>query len=178
MEEKWVDVIGFTGFYEVSDLGNIRSLDRIEYCPSKGYRRRNGRMLKPILRNNYRCIMLCKNGIKKWYKMSRIVYSSFNGEIPNGYEINHINETTTDDRLCNLNAMTHRDNCLWGTRLNRIGKTHKKPVTQILPDGTEFFSYFSATDAANGNSALRKHITDCCIGRRKTAGGYYWRYSS
>ena len=103
---------------------------------------------------------------------------SFIGDIPCGMQVNHINEDHGDDRPCNLNLMTPKENCNWGTRNTRISRHVKKPVTQVMPDGTEFFTWFSATDAAGGNNSFRKHIVDCCRGRRNTAGGFKWHYAS
>ena len=40
----------------------------------------------------------------------RIVWETFNGEIPDGYEVDHINNVRDDNRLCNLQLLTRLDN--------------------------------------------------------------------
>lgn len=54
-----------------------------------------------------------KNGYiwTKGGSLHRIVWEAFNGEIPEGYEIDHINAKRDDNRLDNLRCVTHKDNC-------------------------------------------------------------------
>ena len=180
MIEVWKDIKGYEGLYQASSLGRIKSLDRTEYCGGcVEYRKRKGRIIPfKVGKQNYLRVHLSKEGKRNIFPVSHLIFETFNGPIPKGMQVNHINEDRTDNRPENLNLMTPKENCNWGTRNKRISLHLKKPVTQILPDGTEFFSFFSATDAANGNDTLRKHITACCTGKRKTAGGFKWRYAS
>ena len=59
----------------------------------------------------------------------------------------------------------------------RISKALKKPIVQILQNGTEFCCYFSATDASSDLGISRKSINNCCLGKQKTAGGFGWSYT-
>lgn len=64
MTEEWKPIVGYEGFYEISSLGRVRSLDRID---SMG-RVRNGRIkATPIDKTStgYRFVRLCKGGIAK-----------------------------------------------------------------------------------------------------------------
>lgn len=51
-----------------------------------------------------------KNGKKRWYLRHRVIWFYFNGEIPEGYEIDHINGIKNDNRLENLRCVTHTEN--------------------------------------------------------------------
>lgn len=88
--EYWKPIPGYEGLYLVSDLGRIKSLNY----------RRTGKeqVLKPVKdRDGYLRIDLCNDGKVK-FKVHRLVWFAFNGPIPEGYEINHINEIPWDNR--------------------------------------------------------------------------------
>lgn len=92
-QEKWKDIFGYDGMYQVSDLGRVRS---------KKYGR--WKMLKPRKTNcGYLRVMLCKDGNLKNYMVHRLVAQAFieNDNIFND-QVNHINEDKTDNRAVNL----------------------------------------------------------------------------
>ena len=57
---------------------------------------------------------------KGCYMWNRVIYYYFNGEIPDGLKVNHIDENKLNNSVENLNIMTHKENCNWGTRNKRI----------------------------------------------------------
>jgi hypothetical protein len=176
MEEIWRDIEGYEGLYQVSNLGRVRSLDRIEKY-GHSFRKRNGRILKSIRdKDGYQSVTLSFKSINKRCRVHRLVWEAFNGSIPDGIECNHLNERKDDNRLENLNLMTPKENCNWGTRNRRILRKKRRPVTQILPDGTEFCSFFSTRDASRETGINQGNICGCCNGKRKTAGGFGWDY--
>lgn len=78
------------------------------------------KILKPKLtRNGYYRVALCKNSIRKFYLVHRLVFEAFNSTIPEGLQVNHKNEIKTDNRLSNLNLMTCKENVNWGTGIER-----------------------------------------------------------
>lgn len=114
--EEWRDIDGYVGLYQVSNLGRVRSLDRID---SMG-RLRQGQILK-ITDNakGYKKVMLCKDGkhINKY--VHRLVAQAFIPNHNNLTEVNHKNEIKSDNRVENLEWTTHRDNMEYGTRKQR-----------------------------------------------------------
>lgn len=110
MTEYWVDVIGYEGLYEVSNLGNIRSLDRlVKHSSGNGKVLRKGRMLKTKNKQNnsgYIIIHLYKDGKAKGFLLHRLVLSSFCSPIGDNNQVNHINTIKTDNRLINLEWCT------------------------------------------------------------------------
>ena len=125
--EEWKDILGFEGIYQASNLGRVKSLERLN---ARGYRVKE-KILKPqINRRGYYQVGLYKQSIGKNYKVHRLVYEAFNGQIPEGLQVNHINEVKTDNRLENLNLMTHKENVNWGTRNERAGKVLKNRKDQ------------------------------------------------
>lgn len=113
--EVWKDVLGFQGIYQASNLGRIKSL---KYGREK--------ILKPrINARGYFLVMLCKDGVQKNHYIHRLVYEAFNGKIPQGLVVNHLNEIKTDNHLNNLEICSHRENCNYGTSRARISASKK-----------------------------------------------------
>lgn len=111
--EIWVDLFGMEDLYEVSNLGRIRSkVMAIEYN-RKGANfivNRASKLLKQHIKSKYMFISLGKNNNRVHLPVHKIVYESFNGKIGDGLEVDHINGICTDNRLCNLQTITHNDN--------------------------------------------------------------------
>lgn len=77
-KEIWKPVVGWEGLYEVSNLGNVRSLDR--YVNQSGYKRFcKGQLLKPTFhKSNYYIVTLRNSGIQKVSKIHQLVMNAFN----------------------------------------------------------------------------------------------------
>lgn len=160
MEEIWVDLPGFApGTYQVSNLGNFRNM-------KFGYERK----LNPCTSHGYVVISLTKDGVQKVYKAHRLVWSAFNGPIPEGMQINHLNEVKTDNRLENLSLCTSLENNNWGTRNARISSTKSLPVKCTR-------EFASLTEAARwlgkkgGESSIHHALNSS-----GSAYGYTWEY--
>ena len=111
--EKWVDLFGMEDLYEVSNLGRIRSKSiSIDYDRGgvKFSVVRKPKMLKQHVKSGYMFISLGRNKERVHLPVHKIVYESFNGKLEDGLEIDHINSDSKDNRLCNLQAITHDEN--------------------------------------------------------------------
>ena len=112
VQEIWRPVPGFEGEYEVSNLGKVRSLDRIQHR-SNGQSYCDfcikGRVLKPYLtgKNDGYCTVSLKH---KNVKVHRIVARSFLQPVEGKNEVNHINGNKHDNRASNLEWVTSGEN--------------------------------------------------------------------
>lgn len=119
--EEWID---YRGMYQVSNYGELRSVDR--YVRGYNHGKEHKKLIKGqllVCRQNccgYTLAHLSKEGKHRDYSLHRLVYFSFNPDADTTMEVNHINEIKTDCRLDNLNLMLPSDNCRWGTRTKRI----------------------------------------------------------
>lgn len=142
MEEIWRDIyyfnestnewIDYRGIYQVSNLGRIRSLDRYVRGYNHGIEHKKyikGCILK--LRTNccgYWMVHFSKNGKHRDYSLHRIVYFSFNPNADTTLEVNHIDENKDNCTLSNLNLLSPKDNCNYGTRNQRIASKTKGAI--------------------------------------------------
>jgi hypothetical protein len=107
MSERWLPVVGYEGLYEVSDLGRLRSVDRID---SAGCRLRGKtRTMKPDP-SGYQIAVLAKDGVKRSFRFHRLVLETFVGPCPPGMEGCHGPNGSTDNRLSELRWDTRKSN--------------------------------------------------------------------
>ena len=177
-QEEWLPVNGYEGIYEVSNLGNIRSLSREVNCK---YGKRITRE-KNICKNynpktGYYMVCLSKDRIKKTFLLHRLIATAFIDNAMNLPQVNHKNEIKTDNRAENLEWCDSIYNNNYGTKKERISQKNKiskcKPVMQIK-DGV-VINIFPSTISAK-HIADPGHIGSCCNGQRKSAGGYEWAF--
>ena len=78
MNEIWKPIPGYEGYYEISTLGNVKSLDRYVRSKYNSIRFNPGKiLLKETTKDNYQRIVLMKNNIKKRYMIHRLVALTF-----------------------------------------------------------------------------------------------------
>ena len=191
-DEEWRPVLGYEGYYSVSNYGQVWS-------------HHSGRLLKSIAsKTGYLFVHLSVAGIAKRKTIHRLVAEAF---IPNPEgkpTVNHINEVKDDNYVGNLEWATHREQNIHGTRIERakahtdwnartaktdykaIAEKHKyheinrkqmKPVLQFDKDGCFIARHESVSEAARTVGVLASHICCCLKGRRRSCGGYQWKYA-
>lgn len=189
VEEIWKDIEGYEGKYQVSNLGNARSLDRyVKHNTSKTKEIfRKGQNLKPLKNHKgYLSIDIgTGKGDRKTVFIHRMVAKAFiPNPKPNKYnQINHKNGIKSDNRAVNLEWCNNSINQLHAykhglnKRVDYAGKP-KRPVMQIDPKTDEVINVFeSIADAAKHiNYKQKSNISQVCLGKRNLCGGYYWKY--
>ena len=98
-QEEWRDIPGYEGIYQVSNLGRMKSMDRID--PLGRHRRERLKVPTPS-QFGYLLVTVCKNAEAKRCSLHSLVMLAFVGERPHGYDINHINGDKTDNSVANL----------------------------------------------------------------------------
>lgn len=110
--EKWLQIAGYEGLYEVSNLGRVRSLDRAVPNSGKSSRFIPGQIIKPYVRpTGYHTVRLAKGRKKTSCYVHRLVASAFHGMGATGEEVLH----KDGDKGRNLET-----NLCWGTRLDNM----------------------------------------------------------
>ena len=159
--EIWKDIPGYSGLYQVSNLGRIMSFKN-QY--GRGPRLMNGEITK----SGY--IQVCLN--KKRYKVHRLVAMAFVPN-PDGLpQINHKNEIKTDNRVKNLEWCTGKYNVNYGTAIERRSKKRGKSVMCI-----ETGNIFESCKAAGRELNLDfSHIAKCCRGILPKHKGFHFKF--
>lgn len=178
MEEIWKDIKGYEELYQVSNLGNIKSKDKI-IDTTKNKINKKGILLKQYKdKGGYMRVCLTKNNIRKMYFVHRIVALNFiknNGKLP---FINHKDENKQNNCVTNLEWCNRKYNNNYGTRSTRAGLKCRKKINQYDLDGNFIKTYDSVMKAKKENSSsCGTHISEVCKGKRKSAYGYIWRYA-
>ena len=151
MEEIWKDVQGFEGRYQVSNLGRVRSLDRLIETEHPYVRK--GEMLKPSMNKGKGYLRVSfSDGHRNYthYEVHRLVALHFVTGYKEGLVVNHKNEIKTDNRAENLEWCTQGYNLKYS---DVIG-WRRKPVYQYDLDG----------------NFIQKH--KCCAVAEKLMGTY------
>ena len=168
--EQWKDVVGYEGYYQVSNLGRVKSVDRVNVNRLGVSRKLKGRILRPAVRTKYGYlgVILSKNNIKQTILVHKLVATTWLGPQPKGQQIRHGAGRWLDNSVKNLCYGTHRDQRL---DMIRDGTHDGRPVRRS--DGQEFLSL---SEAARKSNCTATKICAVCRNERKTTGGYGWEY--
>lgn len=166
------------------------------YEDGRIYSYKKKRFLKPVtMKNGYQIVCLYDNeGKQKNYYLHRVVWESVTSEpIPSNMQINHIDENKENNARSNLELLSPKQNCNYGSRNSRIAnntnrsKAISKAKKGIIPkanppkqvgafkDG-ELIMTFQSTKEAGRNGFNQGNVSSCCNGKKKTHKGFEWKY--
>ena len=177
--EVWRDIVGFNG-YQVSNLGNIRSLN---YNGTK-----NVRVLKPSLsgpNRGYKSISMQVADKVVRRNVHRLVAKAFIPNPKNLPEINHIDEDGTNNKVNNLEWCDRKYNLNYGNRTQKFSDSKSIPILQLNLDGTLVKEWKSQAEICNQLKIDGGSLSHCLHGYRIKKGkkypvysyhGYKWKY--
>jgi hypothetical protein len=170
--ELWRDIKGFEGKYQVSDLGNVRSLN---------YRQTGevSEIKQTLDSGGYKSVHLSIGGNDKRFKVHRLVADAFiENPFPEKWDqVNHIDEDKFNNRVENLEWCDQKYNLNYGTRNERISSTKRNGNTSkrvICVETGEIFPSVREVERSKGYS--QGHVSECCRGEIKSSYGYHWKY--
>ena len=175
--EIWKDVPGYIGLYKVSNYGRVKSVKKslvLKTCGSG---------------NRYKTVALC-NGMRKTFRVHRLVAAAFIPNPDNKPCVDHIDGDKSNNRADNLRWVTTKENCnnpITKSRLNkkigeymvgRLGGLHQraKQIAMYSICGDLIKTFLSVKDAQRETGLNDSNIVKCCKGIKKTCGGYIWAY--
>lgn len=161
--EKWKDIEGFEGLYQVSNMGRVRS------CFREGTK---GGIIKQFVKDRYYKVHIYKNGKQLNFYTHRLVAKAFVINKHNKPEINHIDGNKLNNNANNLEWCNRQENMEHAYR-NGLKKTIR--VAQ-MKNGIEIKIFLNANRASKETGIHYASIHRCCNGIIKSAGGYQWKY--
>ena len=175
IKEVWNDIPEYERYYQASNCGRIRSLQRevIQKGHRNCYKRiLKGKILCPRLQNsNYYIVWLSKDGKINPKLVHRLIAQTFILNIDNKPCINHKNGNKADNRIENLEWCSYSENIKHSH--NIIGRKEiTKPIICIELNR----KYKSQTEASQKLGISRGSISHALNGMSKTAGGLTWKF--
>jgi hypothetical protein len=135
-----------------------------------------GKVLTPYKDSSgYLQVSLWHEG-RKMFLVHRLVAKAFVPNPDNLETVNHKDENITNNRADNLEYLNVVDNIRYGTAISRRRLSQRKPVEQLTMDGKHIAYFDGIIDASIATGAPREQIGKVCHGRKKSAGGYRWRF--
>ncbi len=182
MTEEWRDIQGYEGFYQVSNLGRVKSVARSLVEFHKGTQYTRSYPARILSQGNdgqgYKLCWLSKGGVGKSIRTHRLVALAF---LPNPLGLRHINhkdENKSNNNVDNLEWCTPLYNSNYGTAIERRVKVQipkqNKAVCQMDMNGNILALFPSVKEATRITGIF--NISAVARGKLKSARGFKWRY--
>lgn len=180
MNEIYKDIEGFEGIYQVSNLGNVLSLNYLN--------QKHPQILKPIKHHlGYQMVHLRK-GCKTHVKMIHVlVAKAFVPNPSNKPIVNHIDGNKEHNTADNLEWVTYKENTQHAIRIGihdphcpkgTKGKNNvnSKPILQYSLEGKLIKKWECISDASRFVDCNPCLLINNAAGKTKTARGFIWKY--
>ena len=170
MIETWKDIPNYEGSYQVSNLGNIKSLEKSIYSKrNKSISIYKEKILKPISNNGYKVVVLADNTKRKTIKIHQLVAMAFLNHKPNGLKnvVNHKDFNRQNNKVENLEIVTQRENSNKkhlpsSSKYVGVGwdKSKNKWISRIMINGKDKFlgRFKNEIDASNAYQHALKEV--------------------
>lgn len=180
MSEVFIAIKGYEGLYEISNKGNIKSLQKYRgtgyscFIPE--------RLMQPKSNGlGYLRIFLSKNSIKEPFYIHRLVAQHFVENSDGLPEVNHENGDKNCNEYWNLKWCTRKENeeHAWNTGLKTmIGSNHFRSIgiAQLDLKGNVIKEWVNGSEVQRVLGYSTSHISKCCRNSSKTAYGFKWAY--
>lgn len=170
MNEKWKDICGYEGLYQVSNTGKVKSLNNRSNHKSAKL------LIQSVNKGGYERVYLYKNRKRKCYLVHRLVADAFIPNILNKKEVNHIDCNKLNNNVTNLEWCTRHENhihkCLNGlNKTQQAIEVNEKPII-LVNNGTRYRSMMDACRKLNLSVA---NVSRVCNGKLKHTKGYIFR---
>lgn len=170
-DEIWKPIVGYEGFYEVSNFGRIRSIEHFVNHSKGGKKIIRSKVMNPYTdEDGHKRIKLCKMGKGKKHYVHNLVTEAFIGPKPSGYATAHGNGIPDDNRLENLRYATFAENeadkLIHGRHVRGEGNWNSKLTSEQVYRIREVYDYYMANHKSLRKSRILYDLAEE-IGMRK-----------
>lgn len=168
--EEWKDIKGYEGLYQISNRGRVKSLG------NNKTRKEKILSLKPG-NNGYIRVYLCRKREKtKPFLVHRLVAQAFLPNPDNLPVVNHKDENKLNNNVENLEWCTYQYNNTYGTKIEKARKKRKGKKILCVETNEIFNGSKDVIDKMFNGKGHRSTISACCLGKRKSAFKYHFKY--
>lgn len=176
--EIWKQVNDYKGYYEVSNYGNVRSIPHKVNTKGNKHRVVRSRVLiQKTTKEKRKCVILSKEGRTKTFFVHRLVAFAFCDGWFEGAVVNHKDENPSNNNASNLEWCTQSYNCGYGHHNDTNKALLSIPINAYDITQKLVYAFHSIHEASRSMNISATHICQCCKGKRKSAGGYFWKYA-
>lgn len=188
-KEVWADIEGFEGYYEVSNHGRVRSLDRyVEHNGSLKFV--EGRTMKPRYKKHNKCnyinvrYILSIDGKPKGFLAHRLVAQAFIPNPNNLPQVNHLDLNPLNNNVWNLEWSTGLDNIKHAYENGRFDSRMRSVTIWHKSKPNELLTFRNITEAASFIGCNVALVQRVCKKRANKTGyiathakNYYCKYA-
>ena len=177
MKEIWKDIPGYEGYYQISNLGNVKSLPRKIIDRNNKIKVLSSRILKQHVNpSGHRQVTLFKNCKDNRLYVHRLVAQCF---IPNPNNlpfVNHKDQNPLNNNVGNLEWCTPAYNATYADAIEKRAKSNSIPIIQLDLNGNIINEWPSAAVAGRTLKLHDGDIGRCCKHKANTVGGFKWEF--
>ena len=175
MVEIWKPIAGYEGFYEVSNLGRVKSMG-MAYTMNGAIINKPSKILSACDDGKgYLRLHLKKNKVSKNHRVHRLVAEAFVDNPLKLPKVNHKDGNKKNNHADNLEWCTQAENVAHAYANGMSKRCVPVPVVAIDEKGNEYY-FKSQCEAARKTGIPQQNISSCCNGKLESAGGYKWQF--
>ncbi|MPM51848.1 hypothetical protein SDC9_98599 [bioreactor metagenome] len=178
---EWKPIVGYEGYYEVSNTGLVRSLDRVITDKNGVSYLRPGKEMKlsesasrSTKEKGYLVVNLHKNCVSDVRYVHSLVANAFLHNPSNLPTVNHKDGNKHNNNVDNLEWASFGENNIHALK-KELRSPRGNPIIQYTIDGEHIATFKSNMEASRQTGVSRGGINHCINGRTKTSGGFVWR---
>lgn len=180
INEIWKPVKDFEGYYEISNFGRVKSLEKFNSIRGKdrtiGYMRKERILKHTIVSGGYLQVKLFKDTKYKNCHIHRLVAEAFIDNPLNKPFVNHLDCDRSNNYYKNLEWCTQKENINYAQKVNSTYNNRNKKVKQYDNKNNLINVYNSISEASRNTGITIASISYCANKKRKTGGGYIWHF--
>lgn len=185
IKEIWKDILGYEGYYQVSNMGRVKSLDRDIIYSNGRITKTKGKILNGFIKpKGYISVDLYKNNKRAKFYIHRLVAFAFIPNPDGKEQINHLDENPENNCVNNLEWCTCKENLNYGNHNKNLSNSSinnpskSRRILQFDFEGNFIKEFPSAKEVERQLNLFATGIIRCCRGRYgvKQCGGYKWKY--